>query len=395
MLNMNSAILILTPSITPRISYTFNVIFGLILGIPHRFTTDEIEFENNDGVKFSYGGPMRNGIHFQSVSLLHEKNITTVELGEAYWNGLRLFFPVENSCLPFDPFAVAFYLISRYEEYLPDTPKDQHARFDISGAVAFQNGFHRQPVVNIIAYQIADILKNRYACFHYPEPRYRILCTYDVDMAYQYKGKSSLRFAYSLAKAVIHFDVKKMTGLIYERLGLKTDDEYDQFDNHRKNNELRNEKPIHFLLTAPFGEYDRNIDPDSKAFKELVEQLSQFSEIGIHPSYHTSEKQELLSQEKTKLEHIYGKKIVKSRQHYLRFSFPSTFDNLINNGITDDYSLGWTTEVGFRSSIATPYPFYDLSQEKETSLILHPLTVMDSALARLSKEKEEQIAIFN
>ncbi len=53
----------------------------------------------------------------------------------------------DNSDLPFDPFAASFYLVSRYEEYLPYQP-DQFGRFPAKASVAYQNGFLKKPVVN-------------------------------------------------------------------------------------------------------------------------------------------------------------------------------------------------------------------------------------------------------
>lgn len=387
-------LLIYTPHITPRIAYIFSVMMERILGVPFQLTSDAEIFEKHENPKFSYGENRGGSLHFSSVSLLFEKNVETIPLDPIDWNGYSLFFPVKDSALPFDPFALSFYLISRYEEYLPHAPKDQHGRFAISGSVAYRNGFLHKPIVNIIAKTIGNLLKKQYPDFHIPPTMHKVLYTYDVDMAYQYKGKSSKRFALSLAKAILTLDREKIAGLLCAALGREKDDAYDQFDSHQKNNETRLEKPIHFLLTAPFGKYDRNIAPNSAAFSELVKKLTTFSEIGLHPSYYSSENEDLLKQEKAKLESVYGQKIVKSRQHYLRFSFPSTFRHLIDQGITDDYSLGWTSEVGFRASTSTPYPFYDLSQEEETALILHPLTIMDGALAGMASDNEQQIAIF-
>jgi hypothetical protein len=42
--------------------------------------------------------------------------------------------------LPFDPLAATFYLVSRYEEYLPFIP-DEHGRFPAKQSFAFSNGF--------------------------------------------------------------------------------------------------------------------------------------------------------------------------------------------------------------------------------------------------------------
>jgi hypothetical protein len=113
-----------------------------------------------------------------------------------------------------------------------------------------------------------------------------------------------------------------------------------------------------------------------------------FSEIGLHPSYYSSEKTSLIEKEKKQLEKVSQLKITKSRQHFLRFRFPDTFQALIKAGITDDYSLGWRDEAGFRASIAVPYPFFDLVKNEETMLMLHPIALMDSIF---NKNEEETV----
>jgi hypothetical protein len=163
------------------------------------------------------------------------------------------------------------------------------------------------------------------------------------------------------------------------------DDPFDNFEPENTQN-----KPVYFILTAPFGKYDKNISPKSKAFKDLVNKLKEFSEIGIHPSYYSSVKTSLIEKEKKQLEEIARLKITKSRQHFLRFCFPCTFRTLMNAGITDDYSLGWRDEAGFRASIAVPYPFFDLVKNEETALMLHPLAFMDSVFS-----KDTAVGILN
>ena len=59
-----------------------------------------------------------------------------------------MFFSVNNSVFPFDPFAASFFMISRYEEYLPHI-KDIHGRFEAKESLAFKNNFLEKPIVDI------------------------------------------------------------------------------------------------------------------------------------------------------------------------------------------------------------------------------------------------------
>lgn len=91
---------------------------------------------------------------------------------------------------------------------------------------------------------------------------------------------------------------------------------------------------------------------------------------------------------------VLGSPVTKSRQHFLKFTLPETYLALIECGIEDDYSLGWPNEVGFRASIAASFPFFDLIKNQQTKLQLHPLSVMDGALAQIVSSEEEYMEIM-
>ena len=80
------------------------------------------------------------------------------------------------------------------------------------------------------------------------------------------------------------------------------------------------------------------------------------------------------------LKNVINSEVTKSRQHFLKFSFPSTYRNLIDADILEDYSLGYASEIGFRAGICDPFCFYDLDQERETPLKLFPFTFMEGTL---------------
>src|SRR5690606_16885198 len=81
--------------------------------------------------------------------------------------------------------------------------------------------------------------------------------------------------------------------------------------------------------------------------------------------------------------------VTKSRQHFLKLSFPETYRNLIDLEITDDYSMGFAAESGFRAGICTPFRFYDLELETETPLIVHPFAFMDGTYIYYKKMRAE------
>jgi hypothetical protein len=90
-----------------------------------------------------------------------------------------------------------------------------------------------------------------------------------------------------------------------------------------------------------------------------------------------------------RLESILSKKITKSRQHFLKLKFPDTYQNLLRMGITDDYTMGYAEQPGFRASVAGSYFWYDLINETQTNLRIHPFMLMDVTLHTYLKMSPE------
>ena len=182
-------LLIHTHRITNRIQYTFNVILKSVLGIEFEITTDAGTFDKFDGAKISYTEkPVGKELFFQSSNLLFETGIkaTTPDLK--------------------DVFALTFYTITRYEEYLAFTP-DHYGRFSAKQSHAHKNNFLHKPAVNIWAKEIRELISKRYPDFNFPEKKYRYTPTIDIDNAYAYLGKNYARtiggYARALAKGNI------------------------------------------------------------------------------------------------------------------------------------------------------------------------------------------------
>ncbi len=129
-----------------------------------------------------------------------------------------------------------------------------------------------------------------------------------------------------------------------------------------------------------YGHFDKNINTRNRIFRFLIKKISDYAQIGIHPSYYTNENPEMLKREIKNLEMVVNKDITQSRQHFLRLNLPITYRNLIEEDITDDYSMGYAALPGFRAGICNSYNFYDLDIEIETKLRIHPFMVMDGTL---------------
>src|SRR5690606_23743124 len=114
-------LLVYTHKITPRVKYIFKHICTRVLGIEVSFTTIIEEFIAHDSLKMSYTKqPLGSEFFVKSHEILFEQGLSDVELNVHPWDTTKaFFFNGDKGALPFDIFAASFYLLSRYEEYLP------------------------------------------------------------------------------------------------------------------------------------------------------------------------------------------------------------------------------------------------------------------------------------
>ena len=388
-------LLIYLQAVSPRSKYIFEWIFNDELGIPYTTTTDIGEFNRYDQEKINYSDQRTGeGLFIKPVSLLSEHSIQKVNTNVKVYGNMPVLFPCETGCdLGFDIFAAAFYMVSRYEEYLPFRA-DEHGRFTASESLAYQNNFLQYPVVNIWIDHFKKVLLEKFPFLKLRERRFKAIVTYDIDIAYSFKGRTITRFAGATVKDILQLKFNNVLKRIVSAVSGKDPwDVYDFLENTISKNKLDS---IFFFLLGDYSRFDKNIRHGHPLMKELIKKISGFSEIGIHPSYSSPLVTEKLIIEKNRLEKTANKKINKSRQHYLRFRLPGTYRQLSAAGITEEYSMGFAETPGFRAGTCTPFYFYDLENEKATALKIFPITVMDgNFLYYLKLKPAESLAIIN
>jgi hypothetical protein len=138
-------------------------------------------------------------------------------------------------------------------------------------------------------------------------------------------------------------------------------------------------RPYYFFLAAARCKgVDRNTPLSGPGLQELILYHSIGSRLGIHPSWQSSDQVSLLKEELEWMEYVSGQKIIRSRQHYIRFSLPETYRRLLKYGIEQDFSMGYGSVNGFRASVASSFYWYDLDKEEQTTLRLFPFCFMDA-----------------
>ncbi len=372
--------LIYTHKITNRVRYTFRLYMDGLLGIPYKLTDQQDVFLAHTGPKFSYTQqPLGDELFIASRNLLFETGISEQTITVSRRDDQVMFFSTaKNSAMPFDLFAAGFYLVSRYEEYLPHI-RDKHDRFDAHQGLAWQNGFLEIPVVNKWAATFASLLQARYPEVVPAVKNYQYISTIDIDNAYAYRYKGFVRMAGGIGKALFALNFQEF----WERIRVILRMEPDPYDTYAYQQAIQKKyrlRPIYFFLVGDYGVNDKNLSVQNRKFRTLIKHLADSADVGVHPSYGSNTEPERLRTEINRLRNILHRDITRSRQHFLMLKFPETYRHLIERDISDDYSMGFANAIGFRAGICTPFHFYDLDQEIETNLRIHPFAVMDATL---------------
>lgn len=359
--------------IGPRLEYIAKTLLGektIITRDIHKFNNSSLQKINYSTTKFD------ESLWIVPSGLLEQSGFQQQYIVCFEWEGIKAFYKTGGN-LPFDFFSAAFYLISRYEEYEPNHQKDTYGNYHHTNSLAFKEGFLSKPLIDLWIMKIQEKRPEWGVFLAKKDEKANFLPTYDIDIAFAYKHHSILKTIFSLAKSLVGF--KRIFIEQVKVLARKKQDPFDVFSWLMDLHEKHMLKPVYFFLFAKKrSNFDKNSSISSKKFKKQVELHSKKYSVGIHPSFSSNKSTGLLQSEIKSLEAIIQKKVYSSRQHYLQLKFPETYKRLINQGITNDYTMGYGTSNGFRASYTKPFYWYDITEEKQTSLLLHPFCYMDA-----------------
>jgi len=375
------SLLVYIPKITARHQYVFGLIFNEIYQIEYQLTDDKHTYLTAQTSKLNYSlsAICEREIFIESHSLLNERGINEVSIQIGEHENCPVFFQASNEgSFAYDIFAASFYLVSRYEEYLPHL-KDKYNRFKAEESLAFKHNFLQKPVVNIWAKQLISVIEDEFPYLKIKYPTFKYISTIDIDNAYLYKGKGFVRSLAFLLKAMLRFDIDslKMAVAVSSK---KRKDPFDTYSFQFNLQKKYNLDVCYFVLLGDYGLNDKNISHTNSNFQALVKRLADLAPVGIHPSFGSSINETQLAVEIKRLEDIQKREVIFSRQHFLQLSFPETYKRLLEVGITNDYTMGYSSVLGFRAGIASPFTFYNLDMEQVLPIKVHPFAIVDDTL---------------
>ena len=362
-----------------RLQYICHVIFERLLGLTYRIENGPL---SSEGIIIQYGNSDNHNQDFLTIpscGLLFEQGVTSKEISVQRHNDWPYFFEEKTDrpkSYSFDLFSMIFFLITRYEEY-GDEKKDKFGRYLSEQSLAVQYNFLELPIVDLWTKDLADRINTLYGTKIKLADNFSIIPTIDIDMpfAFRYKGWRNI---FGAIKDLLRMRIANLNSrFIYWKNGI---DPYDQFDYLEKLFEDSDFRPIYFVLNRYNRPLDLNHLAQTTHLSELIEKIEKSAEIGIHPSLYSEDSPKKIREEIDLLSSTLNTDVSLSRQHYLRVRFPETYRALNQLGIRHDYSMCYPDRIGFRASTCHPYPWFDLIENKQTALDIHPTQVMDVTL---------------
>ncbi|MBK7944195.1 MAG: polysaccharide deacetylase family protein [Flavobacteriales bacterium] len=369
---------------SPRAQYAARQFFERLLGWPVRWATGTDQPRADDGPLLAYAEHAPEGaFHLKPCGWLSHVATDRIDPDVIRTDESISLFPVDGGAWPFDPLAAAFFMLTRYEEWV-GLPTDAHDRPLTSAMHAARHGYLHAPVVDEWAMRIARAWRAFDSRVPLPNRRYSQTVTIDLDNGFKYLGRESWRSAGSFTRDTLSGRWRDAA----ERLKVLSEKAVDPFILDEALLTCFSEaaqRSIAFILAAQRGPWDHAVPVSDARYARYLRELAQRMEVGLHPSYYSSTAPDMMRVERDRLFDAIAQPITLSRQHFLRTRIPSTFREAVALGMREEHSMGCHDQIGFRAGTCTPYAWYDLEQEAETSLMIHPFAVMDNTLREKMK----------
>jgi hypothetical protein len=279
--------------------------------------------------------------------------------------------------------ASAYFLLSRYEEILHRDRRDEHGRFPGRESLPRRAGFIDRPIVDEYGKRIRGWLNGNGVRMQEFVPFIRkINLTHDVDIPF------TGRTWPGVARKILSGRRAPLAAVREKYAPLAQDPYYTfpwMFEENRRLQRTIGEERCQSLLFFRAGGRAKQDRPrydlygkDIRALYALCKQYE--ATVGLHCSYQGGREPSLLFAEKNRLEEAFGLDVRANRHHYLASREPEDMEYLEKAGITDDYTMGYADVAGFRLGTSLPVRYINPVARRLSSLVLHPLTIMDGTL---------------
>jgi len=287
---------------------------------------------------------------------------------------------VVNGQVQFDVYLNSFLLISGLQEWLCET-KDKQDRFPYSESIQSKVDFIKIPAATIYFEFLAEAIR---AKGHQCDPidfNENVIFTHDIDQVRSgwfedvghYIKNPSFKAVFGIARAILGKITGTKDSYYYALLKMEAIDK------------KYNLPAISFMMAEKsHDDADHHLENLSPLWQ------GEQQRIGLHPGFFTYNNKANFVKQLDKVEALYKRSEKIVRQHYLKYDVKQTTAIHEELKITEDYTLGFAEQHGFRNSIATPFYLYRFDEKRASKVLEIPLYFMDGTLHHYMKDNSTE-----
>lgn len=377
----------------PEREYAVDVVLGGMLGLPHR-----VRFGDRQGWRLVLEGAEGEVVLPDTLlaspddAWLSPSSIPAGPLGTGP-GGLPVFFGETREHAPEpDPFATAFFFLTRYEERARRAV-DAHGRFPSAEAVAVRAGLVGRPVVDETVEWLWGRLHAAWPGLVREEHRFVVSLTHDVDwvstVTQPFPRLARLVAGDAVRRRDLGLAWRRAAAASRARLGRgDAGDPADTFDFLMSTSERAGLRSAFYLIATPPGArgfHNEAYDLRAPRVQALIGSIHERGhELGLHGAYGTQTSPASLSAQLTALRSAAAAAGVEQetwggRQHFLQFTAPATWAAWEATGLAHDSSVAFADAPGFRCGTTRPFRVFDLDARRALALVERPLVAMDGS----------------
>ena len=381
-------VLIYCNKISPRIEYTFNHIFKLILNKNFSITNSKSEFIDFKGYKFSYANtPISKELFFQSNGLLEERGLEIHEITIFEWDNIKCFFKVgQKSAMPFDIFSAIFFLLSRYEEYMPHS-SNKKSQFSHLESIAYKENFLEIPLIDIWIEKLLSVLENKIKLKCKNDSNNLIVSIIiSLSRPFKYVNKYPFESFMIWFKNLINLNLWEVLEHLLVLFKIKIDPW--EIDNYLKDLFLDSKNKVYFFFSFSSESFFRYETPKTNEnFKKYIKEVHDNFEIGLLPSHNALKKLKAFELENFNISKLTHTKIDKILLQEGLKKISEDYKNSLSLDYANDFSMGYIDAFGYRASTCSSFFFYDLSNETKTKLLVTPFVAHHRLINKISESE--------
>ena len=287
----------------------------------------------------------------------------------------------------YDVLGLAYWMLSRQEE-VGRIDLDEHGRFPATFSHAHQHGYLERPVVDEWLHVLGQAIQRVWPLLQLKQHSFSIKVSHDVDAPSRYAFASIPRLIRAMGGDVLRRrDVQSALRApwtwLRSRQALHGHDPYNTFDWLMDVSDQHGLTSAFYFICGHTDPHDADYQPEDPRIRQLMRHIhARGHEIGLHPSYGTYQKQELIRQEKQRLRAILSHENIQQngiggRMHYLRWEQPTTLQAWSDAGMAYDSTLSYADRPGFRCGTCFEYPAFNPVTQQMLPLRVRPLIAME------------------